>query len=150
MGLKKLLCILCMLVVMASLFPAVAEGVLKETELAAWVDEVLRCSAPLTPMNAPVGEEALTEDGYAFLYDFATLYYDKPVLDASSVLQAVSITDDRFAGQGGICLGSSTEALTAAFGVQNPYLLGDGTFAVFYRVNELPSAAYWSWAQLDE
>ena len=42
---------------------------------------VLRESAAREPLNAPVGEESRTEDGYAFIYDFATLYYDKPVLD---------------------------------------------------------------------
>ncbi|MEG0901734.1 MAG: hypothetical protein RSG96_06415, partial [Clostridia bacterium] len=60
------------------LLPALAfaddAGVLSENELNRWVTQVLHDSAEEQPLNAPVGEEALTEDGYAFLYSFATLY----------------------------------------------------------------------------
>ncbi|MEG0268870.1 MAG: hypothetical protein RR821_01340 [Clostridia bacterium] len=122
-------------------------GVLSEGELNAWISQVLRDSAKEQPMNAPVGESALTEDGYAFLYPFATLYYDKPVLDEKSILQGISITDEHYAALRGVALGSGAEALFASYGWQNPNLMGDGSFASFYRLNELPRAAYWSWAQ---
>lgn len=142
------------LLVLAFLFvPALSmadeSGMLTEGELSQWVDQVLRDTAALTPLNAPVGEESLTEDGYAFLYDFATLYYDKPQLDESSTLQAVSITAEHYAAPRGLTIGSDEEKLLDAFGWQNPYLMGDGSFAAFYMADELPRAAYWSWAQLD-
>ena len=66
-----LLVLACLLVPSFSL--ADESGVLAETELSQWVDQVLRDTAALMPLNAPVGEESLTEDGYAFLYDFATM-----------------------------------------------------------------------------
>lgn len=125
-------------------------GVLSEGELIQWIDQLLLDTKSLSPLNAPVGEESLTEDGYAFLYDFATLYYDKPVLDAQSVLQAVSITSGDCPAPRGVRLGSSEDVLISAFGWQNPYLMGDGSFAAFYRMDELPRAAYWSWAQHDD
>lgn len=105
-----------------------------------------RCRQPL---NAPVGEESHTEDGYAFIYDFATLYYDKPVLDQDSVLLAVSVTDEAYPGPRGIKLGDAQSVLIDTYGWQNPTLVGDGIFAAFYRLNSLPQSAYWSWAQLD-
>ena len=130
-------------------FGALADdaGVLSETELGAWVDQALRDSAKEQPLNAPVGEESLTEDGYAFLYSFATLYYDKPTLDQSSRLNAVAITDEGYAAPRGVRIGSDASALIDRFGWQNPMLLGDGLFAAFYRLDELPRAAYWSLAQ---
>ncbi len=132
--------------------PALADdaGVLTEAELGAWVTAVLRETAGLQPQNAPVGEESLTENGYAFLYPFATLYYDKPVLDAQSVLQGFSITAEAFDTPRGIRLGAPGEMLISAYGWQNPSLLGDGGLAAFYVLNQLPKGAYWAWAQCAE
>ena len=150
---QKLLALLLSLCLLCALFPtAVADdaGALSETELIAWIDRLLLDTRNLQPLNAPVGEESLTEDGYAFLYDFATLYYDKPVLDKTSVLQAVSLTDSSYAAPRGIRIGSEEDTLIATFGWQNPYLMGDSSFAAFYRTEDLPRAAYWSWAQHDD
>ena len=146
--------IIALLILLSLFLPALASaegnGVLGEAELSLWVDQVLRDTAALTPLNAPVGEEALTEDGYAFLYDFATLYYNQPELNAASILQAVVVTDESYPAVRGVRLGSSAEDVVNAVGQQNPFLLGDGSFAAFYAVDELPRAAYWSWAQTDE
>ena len=125
-------------------------GALAEGELSAWLNQLLLDTRDMQPLNAPVGEEALTEDGYAFLYDFATLYYDKPVLDRESVLRAVSITSDAYAAPRGITLGADETALLSTFGWQNPYLMGDGVMAAFYQIDEMPRAAYWSWASHDD
>ncbi len=144
---------LIVLALMMSLFltAALAEDTvsLKEAELSAWVDEMLRKSAPLTPLNHPVDETARTEEGYAFLYEFATLYYNQAELNAQSILQSVSVTDPSCPPLRGITLGTDAETLLAAFGSANPYLLGDGSFAALYLRDEMPRAAYWSWAQLD-
>lgn len=122
-------------------------GVLSEGELNVWIRQVLQDSAKETPVNAPVGEDALTEDGYAFIYSFATLYYNKPALDADSVLKAVALTDPGYASPRGIKIGDDVSVLINSFGWQNPMLLGSDTFAAFYVRNQLPEAAYWSWAQ---
>ena len=90
--------IICLLIAFCLLCPLYAladdSGVLAESELNEWVVKALRDSAAERPLNAPVGEESHTEDGYAFIYDFATLYYDKPELDENSVLLAVSVTNE--------------------------------------------------------
>jgi len=144
------LLILCMLCGTLSSALADTAGALAEGELSAWLNQLLLDTRDLQPLNAPVGEESLTEEGYAFLYDFATLYYDKPVLDASSRLRALSITSPEYAAPRGITLGADEWALLTTFGWQNPYLMGDGVMAAFYTIDDLPRCAYWSWATHDE
>lgn len=124
-------------------------GALSEDELTAWISQLLLDTKDLRPLNAPVDEQALTEDGYAVVYDFATLYFDRPARDETSVLQAVSLTAQSYAAPRGVRLGDDEMVLLDTFGWQNPYLMGDGSLAAFYRVEELPRAAYWSWARHD-
>ncbi len=154
MQMKKITLFCLVLMLAAALFPAAAladdTGALSEGELGAWVNQVLKDTIGKEPLNAPVGEDARTENGYAFIYDFATLYYDKPVLDAQSVLGAISVTGETYAAPRGITLGASEDALLSTFGWQNPYLMGDGSFSSFYCVDVLPQAAYWSWGQHDD
>lgn len=125
-------------------------GALSEDELTAWISQLLLDTKDLRPLNAPVDEQALTEDGYAFVYDFATLYFDRPARDEASVLQAISLTAQSYAAPRGVRLGDDEMALLVTFGWQNLYLTGDGSLAAFYRVEDLPRAAYWSWARHDE
>jgi len=144
----RILCIFAMLLCCIPVFALADDaGVMTETELGNWVAQVLLQSKAESPQNIPVGEESLTDSGYAFLYSFATLYYDKPVLDNQSILQGFAITDENLVTPRGISLGSSAWDLIAAYGWQNPELLGDGSFAALYRLNNLPSSAKWSWAQ---
>jgi len=137
------------------LSPALADdaGVLTEGELNNWIMQVLRDTKGQEPGNAPVGEESRTEEGYAFLYSFATLYYDKPALDQTSRLQGFAITDDMTDTPRGIRVGMPAEALIAAYGWQNHELFGDSSFAVLYQLDQLdqqPGGAYWCWAGLNE
>lgn len=150
MKLKRIICLLIAFCLLCPLYALADDsGVLAESELNEWVVKALRDSAAERPLNAPVGEESHTEDGYAFIYDFATLYYDKPELDENSVLLAVSVTNEAYPGPRGIKLGDAQSVLIDTYGWQNPTLVGDGIFAAFYRLNSLPQSAYWSWAQLD-
>jgi len=129
--------------------PALADdaGVLTETELGTWLNTLLISTSDKQPLNAPVDEDALTEDGYAFIYDSATLYYDKPVLDAQSVLSAISVTDEALDMPRGIRLGASGQMLISAYAWENPTLAGDDTFAPLYVLNQMPQGAYWALAQ---
>ena len=141
------LALLCALMLFC--VPALADeaGVLTETEISAWLNQVLLSTLSQTPLNAPVGEESLTEDGYAFLYSAVTLYYDKPTLDAQSVLNALVVTDEALDMPRDIRLGAPAQMLLTAYGWQNPTLAGDESFAPLYTLNQLPDAAYWAWAQ---
>ena len=147
-ALRKI-CLLLALAVLLTCAPACADeaGVLTETELGQWLDSLLLSTANVQPQNAPVGEAAFTGDGYAFLYDDATLYYNKPVLDAQSVLTGVSVTNEALATPRGIHLGSPASAVLAAFGWQYPALTGDDSFAALYVLKQLPQSVYWAMAQ---
>lgn len=122
-------------------------GVLTETELGTWLNGVLLSTMNVAPINTPVGEESLTTDGYAFMYNTVTLYYDKPVLDAQSKLQAIAVTDEALDMPRGIRLGAPADMLLTVYGWQNPTLAGDDSFARLYVLNQLPNAAYWALAQ---
>lgn len=141
---------LVLLVLLPALACADDAGVLSEGELNTWVMQVLRDSANETPMNAPVGEESLTEDGYAFIYSFATLYYNKPEMNQQSVLKAVTLTDSAYAAPRGLKVGDDASLLIENFGWQNPTLLGNASFAALYVLDQLPENAYWSWAQRED
>ncbi len=146
-ALPTLLLALCLSCLFCAAALADEAGVLTEGELAAWLNKLLLSTVNVTPLNDPVGEESLTEDGYAFLYPQATLYYNKPTLDQSSVLNAVAVTDEALDMPRGIRLGAPAEMLMAAYGWQNPGLTGDDTSAPLYTLDQLPDAAYWAWAQ---
>jgi len=124
-------------------------GVLTEEELNAWLQQLLLSTKEQRPLNDPIGEESLTEYGYAFLYDMATLYYDQPEIDSSSRLRAVALIEEGLPGPRGIGLGAPQEILTEAYGWQNPMLLGDGNIAAFYALSKLPQAVYWAWAHYE-
>ncbi len=145
----KRVCLLLALAVLLLCTPALADeaGVLTEAELNAWVNGLLSAAADAKPLNDPVGKDALKADGYAFLYDSATLYYDKPVLDAQSVLRAVSVTGAALEMPRNVRLGAPAQMLLTAYGWQNPTLAGDDAFAPLYVLNQLPLAAYWALAQ---
>lgn len=146
---RKCLSLIAAMLLICTFPTALADdtGALTEGELSAWVSRVLLSTKDAQPVNAPVGEESLTEDGYAFIYDQATLYYDKPVLDQSSVLQAITVTDEGLASPRGIKLGDEQKRFLSIFGWQNPALEGDESLAPLYVVDQLPSSAYWAWAQ---
>ena len=117
MKLKRIICLLITFCLLCPLYALADDsGVLAEGELNEWVVKALRDSATRQPLNAPVGEESHTEDGYAFIYDFATLYYDKPVLDENSVLLAVSVTDETYPGPRGVKLGDAQSVRWWAMG----------------------------------
>lgn len=153
MTMKKGLCFaLALLLLCACALPALADeaGALTEMEVQQWVLDILTGTVGKEPLNAPITEEALTEDGYAMMYENATLYYDKPVLDEQSVLKAFTFTSDLGSTPRGVRLGDTVETLLALYGWQNPSLSGEGALATLYVTDLLPQAAYWAWAQKDE
>ena len=143
------LVLIALLLACLAAMPAMADeaGVLTETEMGEWLNRLLLSTVGVSPLNAPVGEESLTEDGYAFLYENATLYYDQPTLTAQSALRAVAVTGEALDMPRGIRLGAPVEMLMAAYAWQNPTLTGDDTFAPLYVLDQLPQAAYWAYAQ---
>ncbi|MDD3410928.1 MAG: hypothetical protein PHY12_08990 [Eubacteriales bacterium] len=128
--------------------PALADdaGVMTEQELNAWTQGVLERAGE--PENAPIGEDALTESGYAFLYDEATVY--RETADEQSAVLGFSIADENALTPRGVSLNGDANALLDAFAWQNHDLRGENGFVPLYVMDRLPEAAYWAFAQVDE
>ena len=149
---KKLLGLLLLLAMLAACLPAALAddaGALAVEEFSGWINELLSHTVGVTALNAPVGEEALTDDGYAFLYDHMTLYYDKPSLDESSRLQAAVLTDNTLTAPRGLRIGDTLQDLVDLYGWLNPYLEQENGIIPLYVQDAMPQSAYWAWAQGD-
>lgn len=115
-------------------------------ELMAWTAGYVARAEDQEPVNAPVGEESLTEDGYAYIYDFATLYFDKPTLEGA-VLNALVITEEGESGIRNVAVNAYLSDLLGAYYNENPDLMGSEDFAALYAVDTFPSGAVWAWLQ---
>ena len=147
---KILLGLMCLMLTLSvgdlSLAEENTASVLTYDELMGWVDDYLALTEVREPVNAPIDQEDLTEDGYAFVYDFGTLYFDEPKMDKGA-LNALSLYDAGQTGLRGVSLDAELKDLLEAFYNENPQLVGDEDFATLYCVNDLPSDASWGWVQ---
>lgn len=144
MGIMIILCV-------GMVFCATAQEVEKEAlsyeELLAWVTPYDAMARETAPLNAPIGEEALTEDGYMYIYDFATLYYDKPQLDSTTVLNAIVVVSESAALVRNVNVDATVTDLLNAFYSENPSLNGTRDFAYLYLSDTMPMGAMWAWVQ---
>ena len=136
-----------------SLTTAVAESdadALDYDELMDWAEGFkTRALAAGAPLNDPTEEAAYTEDGYAFVYDFATLYMDRPEMTADSVLQAVVVYSPEEQGPRGTGVDQLSSEVLNAFYNENNDLQGDSSFAALYVSDTMPAGALWGWVQRD-
>ena len=115
-------------------------GVLTETELSTWLNKLLLSTANVEPLNAPVGEDALTEDGYAFIYNTANALLQQACAGCPEHSQGGGC-DRRRAGHAafdpaGVARIHASDCLWLA----NPTLAGDDNFAPLYVLNQLPAS----------
>ena len=71
---------------------AAPKGTLTLQELKDWAETLKERAMTLAPLNDPTEPEAYSEDGYAFVYEFITLYLDQPALTADSVVRSIVLT----------------------------------------------------------
>lgn len=128
---------------------AYPQGVLTLQELNQWASTLKDRVMTIPPLNDPNDPEANTEDGFAFVYEFITLYLDSPALTADSVVRTVVLTAPEEIGPRGSRIDMSAEALLALFQNDNPALEGTPTAAALYVADQLPSSANWGWVQRD-
>lgn len=149
---KRLFCLMLALALLPIL-PALAEdstaGSLELEELKEWAASYKERAMATQPLNDPTAEDALSEDGYAFIYEFATLYMDRPEMTEDSVLKNLVITDPAEIGPRSTTVDMSTDEVLAAFYSENPSLDGNSSFAVLYTGDSLPQEAVWAWIQRD-
>lgn len=150
---KKCVALFLALMMALSLTTAVAESdadALDYDELMDWAEGFkTRALAAGAPLNDPTEETAYTEDGYAFVYDFATLYMDRPEMTADSVLQAVVVYSPEEQGPRGTGVDQLSSEVLNAFYNENNDLQGDSSFAALYVSDTMPAGALWGWVQRD-
>lgn len=150
---KKAIWAVCLglIILMAVLNPSFAkaeeEDALTYDELMAWVAPYVERAKATEPLNAPITADALSEDGYAFIYDFATLYFDKNTLDDTAKLNAIVVVSESEALPRNINVESSVAKLLGAFYNENEDLLGSDDFAYLYLSDTMPMGAMWAWVQ---
>ena len=116
-------------------------------ELSSWAESYLLRAMNETPLNDPTEPEALTEDGYAFIYDFATLYMSRPELGSDSVLKGLVVIDEDQQGPRGVPMDADSSQVLSAFYHENPELEGTWDFAALYVIDSMPAGAAWAWVQ---
>ena len=151
--LKRMLCLALALVLVLSCVPAMAEeyldGALTMEELTAWAAGFKARAMESTPYNNPYDPESYSEDGYAFIYDFGTLYMDRPEMTDEAVLRGLVITSYEERGPRGVGIDYLTSEVIGAFYNENEALAGDESFAVLYLSDTMPTGALWGWVQRD-
>lgn len=153
---KRLISLLCALTMLALCLPltALAEAddlsdALTLEELEIWVESYKTRAMASTPLNDPTADTANTEDGYAFVYDFATLYMDRPEMSEDSVVCNLVITSPEELGPRDTTVDMQSASVLSAFYNENPSLAGDRSFATLYISSMMPSGAQWAWIQRD-
>jgi len=123
------------------------QGALSYDELMEWAQPYWERLKNIAPVNAPVGEESLTEDGYMHIYPFATLYSDSPSLDDFKTLRAITVFSENEELPRGLHTETSLETLLNTFYHENESLNGTRDSAYLYLSNTMPMGAMWGRAE---
>ena len=147
--LKKMLCLLlavllCPVMALAEDFSA---GTLSCRELTDWAESYIARALTSQPMNDPA--DSLTADGYEFVYTFATLYADTPIMSADTVVNAVVLNDSDEFGPRNVCVGDAMSVVLGAYYTENELLAGSEEAAVLYTLDLLPESAQWAQVNRD-
>lgn len=153
---KRLISLLCALMMLALCLPmaAVAESddlsdALTLAELEAWVESYKVRAMATEPLNDPAEEAAFSEDGYAFVYEFATLYMDRPEMTQDSVVRNLVVFSSEEEGPRSTRVDMTVSEVLSSYYNENPSLAGDSGFAALYISSLMPGGAQWAWLQRD-
>ena len=116
-------------------------------ELTEWAERYKERAMMSEPLNDP--KASLTEEGYEFIYDFATLYADKAVMKDDTVISAVVVTSPEEEGPRGVKVDDTLTVATAAFYNENAELRGSRDSALLYLIDLLPESLQWAEIQRD-
>ena len=118
-------------------------------ELRAWITSLEAYAAGEELLNDPSEAEYHTEDGYAYIYEFGTLYYSRPAAGEDTVLMAAVIYDDEVPGPRDTRTEMSAEDLLASYYTENETLLGTRDRALIYLADHMPEGLWWAKALRD-
>lgn len=149
---KILLALLCGILVLASVSAFAADNgadPLTFSELSAWADEIRQLAITTAPENDPHDPQALTEDGYACIYPFGTLYFNTPDVNDEAILQSFVIYDEDIPCLRGSRVDMWVDEIISLYYSENPDLDGDQSTAVLYLKDDMPTEAAWGWVIRD-
>lgn len=148
---KQVICFVLMALMLLTVCAAAetGAGALTWDELDAWSQSYKDRAMQTQPLNDPTEEAAYSEDGYAFIYEFATLYMDRPEMTADAVLLGLVVTDPEEIAPHDTRVDLLSSEIIDAYYHENPDLDGDSSFAALYVSNALPEEAVWGWVQRD-
>ncbi len=119
----------------ATVAPNVGEtptGPLTAEEIGNVADQMKTMALIMSPLNDPTGEDALSEDGYAFAYVFGTLYADRPEMTPETGITAALVMDSVISLPRGLTISMSTNELMACIPCDNPEMAGSYDAALLY------------------
>ena len=118
-------------------------------EVVAWARALEMEGRAQQPLNDPHDEMALSEDGYAYIYDFGTLYFSSPDLTEDTVLRGAVVLGEEMEGPRGTNTLMSAGQLLSAFYNENENLQGTREGALLYLSVNLPEGMWWGRVQRD-
>ena len=144
--LKRIMCLLFVLTLLLPVLPVTAEesgaDILMLEELRHWANDYKIRALASTPLNDPYAPESDTDDGYMFVYDFATLYMDGPEMTPDSVVQALVILSSEEEGLRGVRVDDPAQLVLDAYYTENPDLVGTSDRALLYAIDLMPEGGY--------
>ncbi len=150
---RKTIALLMILGLAAWLVPALAADngadPLSWVELQEWAEGLLEMSEGMEPYNNPADPDSFSDDGYAFIYDFGTLFFSQPTREGDSVLQAAVVYDDAVAAPRGTNTLYTLRELLASYYSENDRLDGSREEACIYLGGSLSQGVWWAAVQRD-
>lgn len=143
MMMKKMLCVLLALLMcpVLALAEESAAGMLTGQELNDWAEGYIARAYAAEPLNIPA--ESATPEGYEYIFDFATLYADTPILGEDTTVNTIVLTSEEENGPRNVRVNNALSDVLDAYYTENEELLGSRESAVLYAVDMLPEFAAW-------
>ena len=134
---RKICCVLFVLLLCTFSMPVLGEqNPITEIEIYGLTDQLISQALSSAPLNDPKSEEARSEDGIAFQYDFGFLYADAEELSAEAPVNAIVIADDETGSVRGITINTSVEELMRLIPCENPEMAGNYDSALLYLTGD--------------
>ena len=129
---KVIPCILLGLGMLICAFAQAETNPVSEAEIADFAERMLELAGGEKPLNDPTAEDALSEDGYAYQYDFGVVYRDAASLTEETRANAILVMDQDIEGPRGIRIDWDVNRLMEAVPCENGQMYGTYEEAALY------------------
>ena len=118
-------------------------------EMYAFIDGVRALALAGEIQNDPAGEDALSEDGILFQYEFGAVYGDRAEMTPETKLNAFLIMDPEAAGPRGIAVDWDVNRVMEAVPCGNPQMYGNREQALLYLTGNAEEGFSYGLAERD-